>query len=70
VDLSDYCAKNNVPLDFLSTHSYPTDKQVPGAHSGSVKQADTENQFLTMQFAAKQAEQAGKCLVDVLSGSV
>ena len=27
-DIIDYCSKENVPLDFVSTHSYPQDEQI------------------------------------------
>ena len=61
-DLVHFCEANSVALDFLSTHSYPTDPPNGRWSGGAGKQADTPHQLLAMQFAAKQAQQLGKPL--------
>ncbi len=63
VDLGDYCAANDIALDFLSTHSYPNDPADgrpgwgPNGH-----QADTPHQLMAMEFASKQAKEMKKPL--------
>ena len=61
-DLVHFCDANDVALDFLSTHSYPTDPPNGRWNGGAGRQADTPHQLLAMQFAAKQAQQLNKPL--------
>ena len=63
MDLGNYCAANDVALDFLSTHSYPNDPADGRPNWGpNGHQADTPHQLMAMEFAAKQAEDLGKPL--------
>jgi len=59
LDYDRYCKAHDVPLDFLSTDSYPTDPPNGRWAGGAGKQAETAYQFKSMEFAATQAKQLG-----------
>ena len=58
-DLINYCEQNNVPLDFISTHHYPTDDfGQPG--DDTIKELSESRRSVLREEAAKMLQQAGK----------